>query len=737
MKKIIRKIRKYYMHGIATAITLSFLAVAVFVFPSGVIRIKESFIDLFWSAAYYIDVLFEIGWDIHPTVNDFSVVPLTPFWGLPATWEEFKILWERYWDIIFTKENFEAYGEAIGQAAEVFSKVMLIVVVPLVLLLYILFQRYLTTENKEYNKESKPLTFVKWLGERVYSPIKNWIVSFIAFLDKNEKYIKIWLLIWLYNFNVIVIIVEFIAFYLYFVTSFDFINIYRQLYKLLCDLSVTMAFLPRWCWHIIGYLVFCYIRRKIGYQVLRHHEAMNCGFINEQPIVTMTCGTMGSKKTTMITDMMLLQEKMFREKALELLIENDLKFPAFPWCNLENYMKRSMKNHTVYSLATIKKNIRHLKWCFEEFQRSDIGIKKVIRRHLKRRYGLPYLNCIFDYDWEKYGLTYDDGLKVIDIWSVIEAYAQEYFIYVIKSSLIISNFSVRSDSILIDNGNLPLRDNDFYKRNSKFITEFSRYAKIIDYNAMRLGKKLGEDDPKKDSFEFGVGGTTEVGKERKNNLQLQELKKKDDVANQKNDGFNDWLKMIRHSSTIDYFPFVKFFTDEQRPESWGADARDLCKIIHIRDGGKTSLALPFFAFEELLYSLIYDNFVNLYLQYRHVRGDNTLPIYAFKKIAAIMQRYYKTIYNTFGYSKMKLQVESGTQDGELEAKVYYLDNKRIYSDRFSTDCFSDFFETKSLRSKIGIEDLDEYASSKATLDELKMQNSYFVADLVNKQENDK
>ena len=85
---------------------------------------------------------------------------------------------------------------------------------------------------------------------------------------------------------------------------------------------------------------------------------------------------------------------------------------------------------------------------------------------------------------------------------------------------------------------------------------------------------------------------------------------------------------------------------------------------------------------------------------------------------------------------MSVQVESGTQDGELADKAYYLDNKRIYSDRFSTDCFSDFFTTKSLRSSVGIDDLDEYGTSKATLDELKLQNSYFVADLVHKQEND-
>ena len=74
------------------------------------------------------------------------------------------------------------------------------------------------------------------------------------------------------------------------------------------------------------------------------------------------------------------------------------------------------------------------------------------------------------------------------------------------------------------------------------------------------------------------------------------------------------------------------FTDEQRPESWGADARDLCEIIHIKDGGTTELALPFFALEELLYSFIYDKFVGLYLKYRYIRADNTLPMYVFKKL---------------------------------------------------------------------------------------------------------
>ena len=52
--------------------------------------------------------------------------------------------------------------------------------------------------------------------------------------------------------------------------------------------------------------------------------------------------------------------------------------------------------------------------------------------------------------------------------------------------------------------------------------------------------------------------------------------------------------MCRHSATVDNFPFIKVFTDEQRPESWGADARDLCDIIYINSCGDMRLSLPLY-----------------------------------------------------------------------------------------------------------------------------------------------
>jgi len=246
---------------------------------------------------------------------------------------------------------------------------------------------------------------------------------------------------------------------------------------------------------------------------------------------------------------------------------------------------------------------------------------------------------------------------------------------------------------------------------------------------LRLGKRLVEENERADMFEFGVLPITEIGKERGNTLELKEIKKGDDGTNQKNDLFNSWLKMVRHSATVDGYPFVKVITDEQRPESWGADARDLCEIVRIVERGESKLAMPFFAIEELLHTFIFSKFKDLYYQYRYTRGDNTLTMYIFKTICAKIHDYYVRVYNRFGYMTCDVEVEKGTMDGKSVPNKYYLMRKKIYSRRFSTDCYSEFFNEKVLRAKLGLDDLSEFKTEKASFEEMLQENSYFFEDL--------
>lgn len=733
MIKTLKKIN--YKHYIAISITICFLLTTLFYFGSSGTRILESCKDFGLSIAYYVQEIFNFDWNITPSVNSKSQVPFTPFFNLPATYEEFVVVWKNFWNLFFSKENLLLYFNQLGDVIYYLSKFLMLFGLPIVLIFVMLFRHYITKQNNDYNKDSKMLSLHKRITASVYTPIKRWLFNYLQFIKQNKIYYQVWLFIWARNFNLITIFLEFLAFYFFFVVTFDISSIYLQVYKLFSDLSLPIAFIPPLAWVIIGYLILCKIRKNIGYARLEHHENMNCGFINERPIVMMLCGTMGKKKTTIITDIALSQDVMFKEKAFEKILENDLKFPHFPWINLENTLKKAMKKHLIYNLASIKKYIQHLHYCF------NVGwcmpkYKKFVRRHLKKHYCCSFEDLCFNYDIDLYGYEYNDKLKITYLWDTIETYAQLYFIYVIQSSLIISNYSIRTDNLIEDLGNFPMWNTDFFKKDSRLIDSFSRHSHIIDFDVLRLGKKLVKDNKNKDMFEFGVINLTEIGKERKNTLELRETKKSEDITNQKNDGFNDWLKMVRHSATVDMFPFVKVITDEQRPESWGADARDLLEIVHIRSASDFKLLMPFFTITELLYMFIFSKFQNLYYQYRFNRSDNTLFMHLLKSLSAKFNHYVTGIHNTFGCCTCNLQVENGTQDGNLEDRKYYLMSKKIYSKRFSTDCFSDFFTQKALKSEIGIEDLEEYGTEKATFKELEKQNSYFMNDLMNKKEND-
>jgi hypothetical protein len=510
-------------------------------------------------------------------------------------------------------------------------------------------------------------------------------------------------MIWALNLNVVSIFMAFLAYYFYFVMSFDLLSLYGQVCKLILDLQVIFTKVPAPILIIAFWVLFEIWRRNVAKNKLNHLERRNRGFINELPIVSMTVGSMGKKKTTVITDMTLSQEVMFRQEALERLQKNDMKFPYFPWILFEKEIRTCMEYGVIYNLATVKEWIGKKRERYEAHKRADLQL--------------------YGYDIERYGDTYNDCLRIQTIFDVLETYAQLYFIYVIESSLIVANYSIREDNQFLDAGNFPRWYCDFFPEG---FAEHEHHAHILDFDVLRLGKKVLANNPNAGSFEFGCIAITEIGKERGNNLELKEVKKKEDEANQKNDLFNSWLKMSRHSATVDFFPFIKVFCDEQRPESWGADARDLCDIVRIVNTGSERLTLPFYTIEDMLSEWIFNKFLNLYMQLRYLRGDNTLLVHILKTATAWIFHRNIRIYNRYGFCVAGIEKERGTMNGKLEKKKYYLMNHKIYSRRFSTDCFSDYFNELAKKTNVGIDDYREYATEKASVEELKLQNSYFI-----------
>lgn len=412
MKKVGKKID--YRHFICVAITLAFVLVAIFVFSSALGRLIEGVRDFGLSFAYYFCNIFGIETSITPTVNNLPIMPFfdlpnmpsSPVPSLPETFEGFKVKWHEYWQLTVTSRNIVGYLDFLGRLLLVVANAILYII-PFVFIIYMAIKEVLDKENNDYNIDSKPLIIARRISDKTYKPAKNWIVDFVAFVKDNKAYYILWAVIWAYNLNLFTIVIEFFAFYFYFAVSWDMVHIYRQIYKLFIDLWTPFNFIPWYVWCVIALAVFDKIRKKIGFAVLNHNEMKNRGFINERPIVFMGCGTMGKKKTTFITDVALSQEVMFRDKAFEKILENDLKFPNFPWINLENALKKAMDNHTVYNLATCKR----------------FAISKRLKWERK-----PHRRNIFMYDFERYGLYYDDKLKVTSIWETKKRFRRKAYL---------------------------------------------------------------------------------------------------------------------------------------------------------------------------------------------------------------------------------------------------------------------------------------------------------------------
>lgn len=721
LKKFLTNYKNYILLLILSCSAL--LSVFYFTFSFG--RIIESLRDLWKSVCFYFANLAEREHLPTVTVNDYSAYRFRGSLSIfPDAWSGFVERWKLFWRLFVFKDNVKGYFSYLGNKAYKISR-FLIFVVPLVVVFWILRGRYYEKWNIRYNRDSKPLSFFKKLWRKIIRPAVKWISGMFSYIRSCPWFYKSLFIIWAYNFNLLTVVVELIAYYLYFVFAFDWASIYRQCYKLIVDLYVIFSVVPAFVWFLLAFALLEKISYKQGKNALEHNERKNRGWINIRSIITFIVGLMGKGKTTSTSDMALSASVQMRDDAFKIMLDVDFEFPRFPWQNFRVWLNGLFASHVCFNCYQTKQAVERLQRLFL-FSRS-FHCEREFARHFRRHRidGWRWKNMLFDYDYKTYGLTYFNGVEDIDIWKDLSDYAQAYLIYTRQSALILSNYSIRTDDRFIDYGNLPLWDSDFFRFERKRIQQ-SHHAHILDFDMLRLGKKMVEDNPSSFAFGYGVYAITEIDKERQNALALQEVKASSVDCNQKNDMFNEMLKMVRHGTVIRNVPFVRFFVDAQRPEDWGANAREVSEVVHIADRINAKLVLPFYAPFRLFccfYERFYNKIQNQYVSYSHVRGDNTLYMWIKKNLGAMLKHHYERVYNRYGYSLLVLHTESGKLDGALSESQYYLQYQKIYNDRFNTASMAGFFEKVAKHSVLGLDDLPEYATTTASDEELQAQNS--------------
>lgn len=553
--------------------------------------------------------------------------------------------------------------------------------------------------------------------ESLLSKCKPKVDGFNGFINKfcdNKKYRNFFVFIWLVNFNVLTIGIEVFAFFYYFISSFDVISIGVQTVKLGIDVMIFLFGGSLILWAVISFLIFDHLRKKRGYDVLDKHEAENCGFCKSTNTCSIIVGPMGLGKTALATDMTASWVNIFKCMSQDILFAKDMLFPMFPYELFEWDIKEMTLINQIYTPVSV-----------------DLFVDELESRYNRT----PSPAILYNYDYELHGVTKNVGNKIVSLFDVLRDYGKAYFVY-INENPSLANYPIRFDGKFKDNGFFPLWNGDFFE--SEPGERESRYSHILDQDIMRMGTLVRSDNPLAGSFSFGIYTNTEFGKGRGNQLTLQGIDKNAEESNQKNDLYAYALKMCRHASVmIDGKVFFRFIGDEQRPQSIAQDLRDLCSIISIEAKSEIKLAMPFFAVEEWIYKKIYEPFKSFYYDYKNVRGDITLPLVLVKLFVSMLSNYYQKIYNTFGYFELDLKLEAGTaygdgapSDSKAEIHKYYLAIKKIYSDRYSTDCYQQFFSKRQLESDFGINTYPEYESLKMSYEEMEQQHDFFIMDLM-------
>ena len=317
--------KKAFNIATVVIIAVTTIILGAFVFGSSYFRLWETMRDFGVSVAYYFCLIFKGESNITPTVNGFSDVFKASGY-LPTTAEEYKQQIAKFFTAFINRENLFSWLAGLNNIAVKVSK-SFVLLFPCIIALWVITKRIYSATNTKHGENTKPLKTVLLINDKVILPVYRLIQGLIDFI-KPKKYIWItWLIMWLLNLNLVSIIVAFLAFYFYFAISFDIPGVFIQIAKLAIDLQVILKTIPPWVFVIAGLFIWNKIRKNWAMNKLKHFEARNCGFINELPIVSMSCGSMGKRKTTLITDMALSQEVMFRQEALKRLQIADMKFP--------------------------------------------------------------------------------------------------------------------------------------------------------------------------------------------------------------------------------------------------------------------------------------------------------------------------------------------------------------------------------------------------------------------------
>lgn len=683
------KKRFNHRHVIAWCFIVLLVLWSVFVCRDSYIRLFYSVIDFGIALVYSVFFLYD--WCPIPAVNELKNINVISHF--PQSWVALIDSFDVFIELLFTKDNFNNWLVYINPRITLITQfAMTVVMVVAVIIILSNFKK--PKQNNDYGQETKFCRKYKRFCLKVVTPSYEYVKSVFAFFRSRKYYFIPAVIIFLLSTNVASICISFLAYYFYLLGSVNFASVIYQLYKLSVDLIIMLSTLPFVVWLFIGIYLFNVITVYFAYQRLDRQGAVNMRFADSCNIAVYIIGTMRAGKTSFGTSLLVFFAIKFRRMSKGIMLKVHRHFPFFPYPVLQQELLNCFKEKKIKSLASME---------------------VYFKQKRKKFYEDPSPDKIWGYDYERYGIEHDDGNVINDIWSDLLKFGEAYLVYT-EPTYFAANYSIRELHKLRTVGNMEDWDMEIYRRPS--YDGEGEYAHILDHDMLRPGKKMNSKRNVYGAIEYGLIGEDEIDKERCNTLLLQEVKANAEECNQKNDLYNQHLKMIGHGANIDFKSFIRLVATSQRASSWEADGKELSDVVSIDEVSEDRLALRFFNWRLLLGDVLLKLHDSKTFTHWFNRGDTSFPVYFLWQITKPYLDYFERTVGIFGYRLLTVSRQKGTQEGEKELYKFYDQNKLIRSGMYATDSHASFFRENNLKADMSFNEIERFSELHPSYKEL-------------------
>ncbi|MBQ7906816.1 MAG: hypothetical protein IJ309_02450 [Clostridia bacterium] len=608
------------------------------------------------------------------------------------------------WSAMLLESNFKMYSFYFMYYGTLGFLFVLLAII-FVLVAWVIFQMLVYDYTENPYEDTRALSFWK---RRVVPPYRYIVQKLVSFIRRfvSSHYFKAFVIIWLFNLNILTIAVELVAWLFYILTNPVLDNFMTTLSTVFLDVFVMFNSAPLIFWLVIAAVIFNHFRKKAGVDNLYHLYNYCMGFGKSLANNVIIEGPTGANKSKIAVQMTLLKEDQFHTDQLESINKFHVWFPDFPFEYLEAEVDAEMEEHLIYS--------KHTCMSFVQVKKSEYDM-------------CPCSQAVWGYEGP---MEYNDGFKYVTLWEMLQEYVYIYYMYTNDTTSIMASISVRSDLHKYP-GWFARWNNNLVQRCPEEFDDITRYCHINDYDTVRYSKQIDPNNEHIGAVDYAIRLDDELDKDRGNQFTNKQFDASDATPNPLNDGFNKHLMMSRHEASADYKSYSAHFATMQRSNNYKADEKDLFDLHNIISKDDLKLAIPMFIEFPLLKKIV-DWYYGFNEEMKGYGKRRTLPYYLLTHLTNPFINYMFRIINQYGYERVVLAQRKACNQDEVLQHEYFIIYCIAHNYRYRSDGFSAVNDEVQKSCKKGLVDIPCYEGPLAMTHEYPEMKSFFADSLLDR-----